>query len=122
MLDQCFRREERLKHRTDFDKVFARKCSVHDGNLALHGTENGLPHSRFAASVSKRHGNAVVRNRFRRWFKEAFRLSKEKLPKGLDLVMVLRNPDGLALAGLLTGLPALVERLNKRLEKSKPTL
>lgn len=120
MPDQRFPREERLRHRTDFDRVFARKCSVHDGKLALHGCENGLPHSRFAASVSKRHGNAVVRNRYRRWFKETFRLSKEKLPKGLDLVMVLRNPENLTFADLLTALTALVERLHKRLEKSKP--
>jgi ribonuclease P protein component len=120
MHDQRFRRKERLRLRTDFDRVFARKCSVHDGHLALHGCENGLPHSRFAASVSKRFGNAVVRNHFRRWFKEAFRLRKEQLPTGLDLVLVLRNPAGLEWEKLLTALPALAERLQRRLERAKP--
>lgn len=121
MPDQRFRREERLRHRTDFDRVFARKCSVHDGKVALHGCENGLPHSRFAASVSKRYGNAVFRNRFRRWFKEAYRRSKEQLPRGLDFVMVLRNPAGLEFQTLLAGLPALAKKLHQRLERSKPT-
>jgi ribonuclease P protein component len=120
MADERFRREERLRHRTDFDRVFARKCSVHDGKVALHGCENGLTHSRFAASVSKRFGDAVVRNRFRRWFKEAYRRSKEQLPRGLDFVMVLRNTDGLEFQTLMNGLPDLASKLHQRLERSKP--
>jgi len=41
-------------------------------------------------------GGAVVRNRLKRWVREHVRRRLESLPKGLDLVIVARNPAGLA--------------------------
>lgn len=55
--------------------------------------ENGRPYSRLGLSVGKRiWKSAVRRNRVRRIFREAFRLSQEELPPGLDIVLVPGRP------------------------------
>ena len=54
---------------------------------------NRLEHSRLGLSVSKRcWKDAVPRNRVRRIFREAFRLSLSELPAGLDVVMIAGLP------------------------------
>lgn len=52
---------------------------------------NGLPHARLGLSVSRKVGNAVFRNRWKRLLREAFRLMRDRLPVGLDLVIVPRQ-------------------------------
>jgi ribonuclease P protein component len=55
--------------------------------------ENGLPQARLGLSVSKKNARkAVDRNRVRRVFREAFRLSLAELPPGIDVVMIATEP------------------------------
>ncbi len=86
------RREERLRLRRDFDRVFSEGRSVHDENLRIVYVENGLGYPRFAVVVRKKLGKAVYRNRLKRLIREVFRLNKEKFPS-VDMVFVVR--DGL---------------------------
>src|SRR5262245_56379256 len=87
-----FRKHEHLRSRRDFDRLFECRCSVADERLILYGVANGLDHSRVGFGVSRKVGSAVVRNRFRRVYREAYRLIKAELPTGLDLLMMPRSP------------------------------
>jgi len=62
--------------------------------------ENGLPHLRLGLSVSRKYGGAVQRNRLRRLYREAFRLTRHEMPVGLDLVLIPRKPEEPPLAEL----------------------
>ncbi len=93
MPDQSFPKQMRLRTRGEFRRVYERRCSVGDNLLRLIGDLSELPHPRIGLSVSRKLGNAVARNRWKRLLREAFRLSREKLPPGLDFIVVPRAPE-----------------------------
>jgi ribonuclease P protein component len=68
------------------------------GPLAAYSLPNDLGHPRLGISISRRVGTAPVRNRIKRLLREAFRLHRYDLPRGYDLVIVVRPhvPMGLA--------------------------
>lgn len=89
--DERLRPRERLRHRGDFVRVYARRCHSSDDWLVIHVAENGLGWSRLGISVGKRVGNAVTRNYAKRRLREAFRRNKERLTSGFDHVCVVRK-------------------------------
>ena len=89
--NRTFPQSLRLKTLAEFQAVYDRKRSVSDALLVVYAKENELPHSRVGLSVSKKVGNAVARNRCKRLFREAFRLSQHDLPVGVDLILIPRN-------------------------------
>jgi ribonuclease P protein component len=112
-----FRRAEHLRRPVDFRRVYDRRRSLSDGWLIIYACENGLPHLRLGLSVSRKVGPAVHRNRLRRLYREAFRLSRPELPVGLDLVLIPRKPDEPTLEQLKQSLKRLVGQLAQRLAR-----
>jgi ribonuclease P protein component len=86
-----FPQTHRMKTPAEFDRCYARKKSASDNVLIIYACENGLTHPRLGCSVSKKVGGAVVRNRYKRLFREAFRLKQHELPKGTDLILIPRT-------------------------------
>ena len=83
-------REERLRLKRDFKRVFTEGRSVSNEYVRLVYKENGLGHPRIAVVVRKKIGKAVYRNRLRRLVKEFYRLNKEKFPN-YDVVVLFRE-------------------------------
>jgi len=89
----AFPRRLRLVRENDFKKVFSEGSRARGASLLVVVRENGLPDSRLGLSVGKSiWKSAVKRNRVRRVFREAFRLSRHELPSGIDVVMIPAAP------------------------------
>lgn len=116
-----FRPHEHLRRPADFQAVYERRRSVSDDWLIVYARENGLPHLRLGLSVSRKVGKAVRRNRLRRLYREAFRLTKHEMPPGLDLVLIPRKPDEPPLEELKRALPRLVRQVARKLTGGRPT-
>ena len=107
----------RLKHRADFQRVFAGRQSATDALLRVCGGTNDCAHPRLGLSVSRRLGNAVRRNRYKRLLREAFRLVREQLP-ALDIVVIPQPGSEPDLEAYLASLVALAQRLERRLRRT----
>jgi ribonuclease P protein component len=114
---QGFARAEHLRSPPDFRRVYERRRSVSDEWIIVYACENGLAHLRLGMSVSRKIGKATHRNRLRRLYREAFRLSKAELPKGLDLVFIPRTSTEPSLSILRQSVPHLINVLAERLAK-----
>lgn len=118
--DQRFPPSCRLRSRLDFGRVYRRRRSVSDEGLIVYGLPNELDRSRLGLSVSRKYGNAVARNRFKRLVREAFRLSRRDLPVGLDLIVIPRPGVVAELSTLRESLIRLASRLaSTRRSRSK---
>ena len=110
-----FPQSRRLKTPAEFDRCYKRKRSASDDVLIVYACENGLDHPRLGCSVSKKVGNAIVRNRYKRLFREAFRLAQHDLPPGVDFILIPRPGDEPTLEVLKASLVKLARQAVKKL-------
>lgn len=99
-----FPRSVRLLKPSEFEAVFKRRTSASDGLVIVYAALGTSEQSRLGLTVSRKCGNAVVRNRWKRSLREAFRLVQHELPRQLDLVVLPRrgaSPDVARLQGSL---------------------
>ncbi len=114
MPDFSFGRQFRIRTPAEFDRVYRAKVFAADDVLILNACATELPHPRLGLSVSKKVGNAVVRNRWKRLIREAFRLSRTELPAGIDLVVRPQKGATPELAAITQSLPALARRVARK--------
>ena len=106
----------RVKHRKEIRRIF--KQGLRSGNatmtlLILRNDASNTPQARLVVAVSKRHGNAVQRNRIKRLCREAFRQSRAALAQGWDYAVVPRVGTELKLPALRSSLESLAARLTR---------
>ena len=119
MSDQRFGKSLRLRRQSEFDRVYQSPAYAVDQVLVVRGQESGLDHCRLGISVSRKVGNAVVRNRWKRLIREAFRCTRPNLPQGLDLVVRPRKGAPPEFESIRRSLPRLARKIAKRLRGNK---
>jgi len=115
---RTFPKSARLLSPADYDRVYRNRCSVADEGLILYARANDTAVTRLGVSVSRKVGNAVARNRWKRLLREAFRLTRHELPAGLDLIAIPRGAEPPALEGLCTSMRNLARRVGRRAQRS----
>lgn len=112
--NQKFRKSERLKYKSDFEKAYAARQSASDERLTVYVRSNDLQHSRLGLSVSGKVGNAVLRNLIRRRIKEAYRKNKSGFPTGWDIVCVVKPGNSASVAAYAQSLQQLIPKAASR--------
>jgi len=85
--NQRFPKQARITHQRVFELVFRSGQVAADNVLVVHAIRSESNRSRLGISISRRVGNAVVRNRWKRLIREAFRRQQDLLPPGLDMII-----------------------------------
>ena len=78
----------RLRSNMEFKKVYSGGKSYWNRNLVLYVKKNDLKYSRIGYSITKKIGNAVVRNKIRRRMKEINRLNFNRIKGNYDLIFI----------------------------------
>ncbi len=84
------KREQRLTKPEQYTLVYNEGSTQADRLLVLKTRPNQLEYSRYGISVSKRVGNAIVRNKVKRRLREILRLIS--IDPGWDIILIARNP------------------------------
>lgn len=87
------KKEQRIKKNEEFSHVFKHGHSVANRQFVLYMLpKEGQANFRLGLSVSKRVGNAVTRNRLKRYIREVFQSKKDQLVASVDYVVIARKP------------------------------
>ncbi|HEY1066325.1 MAG TPA: ribonuclease P protein component [Pirellulales bacterium] len=106
--------DARLRRGGDFDRVYAKRCTMRNDALRLFAAPSAAGRPRLGLSVSRKVGNAVARNRWKRLVREAFRHQQSRLP-AIDLIVQPMLPEPPALDVLKSELVRLARKLAARL-------
>jgi ribonuclease P protein component len=81
-------KENRLRKNMEFKKVYKAGKNFWNRNLIVYVRRNGTDKVRIGVSITKKVGNAVVRNKLKRRIREINRLYLPYLRPGYDIVII----------------------------------
>ncbi|XXM72186.1 ribonuclease P protein component [Lysinibacillus sphaericus] len=87
------RKEQRVKKNKEFQEIFKKGTSFANRQFVLYSLkqEEAQPF-RIGISVSKKIGNAVCRNRIKRYIRQAFLELREDVQDNHDYLIIARKP------------------------------
>jgi ribonuclease P protein component len=117
-MDQRFTKKERLLKRKEFQKVFDEGKVFSNDQTTVYALLNDDPVSRLGLVVGRKFGNSPKRNRFKRIFREAYRLNKGILSTGVDIIIIPRSGlTDLSLGAIEDKFKKVLSQINEQLRK-----
>jgi ribonuclease P protein component len=108
-------RAARLRRSADFRRVQGGGQRIRGAHLLVVVGAGGSACPRFGLAVSRKVGGAVVRNRVKRWLREAIRHERGALAAPLDLVFIAHPSAAAAGAAVLRDeVRAAIQRARRR--------
>jgi ribonuclease P protein component len=87
------RKEYRIKKNKEFQEVFKKGKSIANRQFVLYLLKRSdYEHFRIGLSVSKKIGNAVVRNQIKRYIRQAFHELDGEVHNVYDYIIIARKP------------------------------
>ena len=117
-MDQRFTRKERLLKRKEFQRVFDQGKVYGNDQVKIYAFLNDGTVSRLGLVVGRKFGNAPRRNRFKRIFREAYRLNKSLLGVGVDIIVIPRpGLTDISLRAVEDEFKKILSQINEQLRK-----
>lgn len=82
-----FSKADKVLKRAEYLSIYRSTGPMHTSQFVFYALKTEGSERRMGCTVSKKVGNAVVRNRVKRFIREVFRLDRKLLPEGLVLVV-----------------------------------
>jgi ribonuclease P protein component len=79
---------DRIRRSGDYRKVMVQGRKIRTPHFVVRWRVNSVDNRRLGISVSKKVGNACVRNRVKRRLREYFRHNRHKMPTCIDVVII----------------------------------
>lgn len=85
----CFKRSEHIKHPADIQNLFKKGKKVSIYGAKMFYIENNLSYNRIGFPLPRGYGNAVERNKSKRYSRESYRFFKSHLNTGFDILLLV---------------------------------
>jgi len=90
-MKQSFGKHERVRKRKEYSRIYQNGARLYSENFLVLLHPNDKEIRRLGITAGKKIGNAVKRNRAKRLLREFFRLNKDMVPPGRDVVITVRR-------------------------------
>lgn len=84
-------KQQRIKKNKEFQRIFKKGKSFANRQFIVYVLRSDQPDFRIGLSVSKKVGNAVTRNRIKRYIRQTFLERKDDLMQNADYVIIARQ-------------------------------
>jgi len=91
--DQTFQRFRRIRTSGEYQRIGHEGRRYHTAHFVVI-VSPGRDCSRLGLTVSRKVGNAVCRNRFKRWIRELFRDNYKHFGPAVDLSIIVKRQSG----------------------------
>lgn len=106
-----------IKKNNDFQYIYKSKSKYFGKYSLIYVVKNNLNYNRFGFVVSKKNGNAPIRNRIKRLFRESIRKNKTNFKQSFDIILISKKYTGENIANIK--LKHIEEDILKNLKKAK---
>ena len=106
-----------VKEHMDFTNIIKKGKYYKDKNFVIYIKDNNLDHYRFGISVSKKVGNAVVRNKIKRQMRMIIDSYKKYYQNGMDYIIIIKcNYISSSFDEIKKAFKNIIDKMNRNIE------